>query len=378
MKRLIIIAALFFLGLSLVFSMGNDDLEKRKKEIKKLETQLQGATGRERINLLIKLGEKYFVVPNQYAAIIEYGQKALKQAEAEDLPEMQVSAMCLMSKGYRIMHDYQEGYQVGQKALTLAKSLKNKKKIKEAYNFLIDLCSYWDYTKALQHQKELRQFVEDDHELASWNQVMAHMYLNISKPDLEKAKNYVSKASELYKKTGDYEKHARMLIYLAGFLRRDKKFPQALGLIDKAHQIALKHNTPYAAARALDAKARVYLAEKSYEKSIAIFEQSRNYSKIHKFEGMVQSVHYHLADLYLELNQPRKALEEIEPLYDYCVEYDYFWLPGVAMLKGDILAKLGKKPEAWEAYWTALAAAGRFRNNEVIAKLIPWIFVPWK
>ncbi len=245
-----------------------------EKIIDSLETILPNYSGTERLALLNRLAELYWLVDPDFT--IKYGSEALQIAKQEKDTSAEGMALINLCQGYLLNDLYDKALDYGLKSLEIRQQLNNQYDIAFSLRTLGWL--YYDirnFDKALEyHEKvlEIHQQLEDLERVAYSYNSLGLIYSQ--KGNHELALSYLRKSLELKAPFGNQDRIAETLKNIGSCFSALDKYDSAIHVLSTSLDISKKQNNQYNQSEALNELAKVYLKQGKYTEARSAFSES--------------------------------------------------------------------------------------------------------
>ncbi|BAY64864.1 hypothetical protein NIES22_49640 [Calothrix brevissima NIES-22] len=216
------------------------------KQIKKLEIEAEA---------LDKIADIYSDL-EEYQKTIEFASASLEVAKKSQEPSAIAQPLWTLASTYINLGDYQKSNQLAQEALATARKLKNVP-VFEAISWLFLSFNHFvqgDYQKTIDSAQAGLNLVPKINVPYYQQQLLMfnNLFLGIGYGGLndnQKAIDYAQKSLKIARETKETKTEAQILVFLGGFYRRAKQYPQAIDVYNQAATIADKFN--YSGSRAV-------------------------------------------------------------------------------------------------------------------------------
>ena len=324
-------------------------------EIQKLEQQVKKAKGTERLQLLLKLGEKY--CPRDVKAAIETGRKVLEVSEREELYNFSAQAYHLIGYGYSKLGKTQLAREILQKADVMAKSQGLKKVTAQVNitlaNTMMRQRKFQPALECLLKSQKLLEEIDDDFTIASVLHNIGYVFkqmgmldraseyfhkalvINIEnknefwesinhgnigmilmeKNDMNAALRHCKKSMELSKKIGTEMGMASALSHIGTIYLKKGKLETAQKYIEKSLQLHKKLNDQTGMAFQLMELGKISCLKGKPEDGLSYFE------KTGQIADQINGTSVKL-DLLLVMSTTFATLKQFELALNYCKQHD--------------------------------------------------------
>jgi tetratricopeptide (TPR) repeat protein/tRNA A-37 threonylcarbamoyl transferase component Bud32 len=321
------------------------------KELRQLENQLQKASGKKRIEILIQLAEiSYDQVPDK---CIEYCRRIIELSQQPEDPKARATAFTLMSYAHSVKGDTDKSIQTIKKALEIYQYLDDRRGIADSMNALGMLYINIDYLYTAQDY--LLKSLEIREELGRTNELCAsYLYLGILSYNLEdytKGIEYYKKALPIAKKL----KKSTMLIacsYYAGICyQKMGNHRKALEFLQKSLDLAKKEDHKYYSAVALSNIGDLYGDLNRYKPALNYLFQSLKIQEENDYKTGLIYTKYYIANVYLKMKDYANARKYYDQTLKLAEEMkDQRTLERVYKNYSGLYANTGDFKEAFQYY----------------------------
>jgi tetratricopeptide (TPR) repeat protein len=302
MRNNIVIWLILFLVASAAYAENKID-----KELRQLENQMQKASGKKRIEILIQLAEiSYDQAPDK---CIEYCRRIIELSQQPDDPKARAKAFTILSYAQSIMGDVDQSIQNIKKALAIYEDQEDRKGIADSMNTLGILYINIDYFQTA--QDFLLKSLNIREELGNTNDLcISYLYLGILYYNLEE----YTKAIEYYKKILAIKnklKDSKILTacsYYAGICyQKMGNHRKALEFLQTTLDLAKKENYQYYIALALGNIGDLYGSLNRYKSALSYLFQSLKILEENDYKtGLIYTIYY-IASVYLKMKEYTNA-----------------------------------------------------------------------
>lgn len=259
----------FLLVFILLFFYINISAITQKEKIKNLEGKLKLSTGKQKLEILVKLVEACKKLESTKA--INYGLEALKLADFHEDLIHRGFALTHMSYAYWRLQKRGQAFESAKKAIDLFKKINNKSGLADA-----------TYQRGLLFRLD-SQYGE--------------------------ALRYYLKALEIILEIGDKDRAAYMY-YQAGIANFNlKKFTQAMDFYQTALDAARECNNLHTQGLVLNNIGLVYERKGQFEKALSYYQQSFKIFKKKENEDWMNYLYLNIGTTYMKLNRIDLALK---------------------------------------------------------------------
>ncbi len=249
-------------------------------DIKDLEKQLDGTTGAERLDILVRLTEEYLSMEPKKA--LEYGKEASELILQFPAPSKQVALSTMLMAAHRALGNYPEAEKNGLKALALAEQKGDA--VETAYPLMELGFTYYllnDYNKALEYlsraEKTYLEKTEMRRELAKVHNWLGLTYWRLG--NYSRALEYILGAEKTLKQYGDKPTLAGLYNSLGFVYWQLEKTDKALEYFHQSLALYRELQSKSRIAILMNNIAFIHNIREEYDKALEYYKQSLELNK---------------------------------------------------------------------------------------------------
>ena len=277
------------------------------KEVRELETQLQKVSGKERIEILLRLAEKsYDQAPEK---CIEYCNRLLELSKQPDDPKTRAKALTYLNYAYSVKGDLDKSFQYIKEALEIYENQKDRKGMADTLNALGMLYINIDYLNTAQDY--LLESLKIREELGNSDDLYAsYLYLGILYYNLEdnaKGIAYYQKALAIAEGFKESKKLIVCSYYAGACYQKAGNHEKALEFLQKTLDLAKKNGYNYYIAAALGNIGDLYGSLNRHKLALTYLFQSLKIREEHDYKSGLIYTKYYIANVYLKMKDYANA-----------------------------------------------------------------------
>lgn len=242
--------------------------------IDSLETILPNQTGADRLALLNRLAELYWLVDPDFT--IKYGSEALQIAKQEGDLSAEGMALINLCQGYLINDLYDKALDYGLQSLEVREQLDNQYDI--AYSLRTLGWLYYDirnFDKALDYHEQVleihRKLDDPEREAYSYNSLGL---IYFQKGNYDTALAFLRQSLELKEPYGNQDRIAETLKNIGSCFSALDTYDSAIYSLSTSLDISREQNNEYNQSEALNELAKIYLKQEKFTEARAAFEEA--------------------------------------------------------------------------------------------------------
>lgn len=278
-------------------------------ETDSLETALKNLEGKQKVDVLIELSEKY--LPQHPDSALKYSEEALRISKKDKFRELECLTMKIMGTAYIYNWEYGKADSILSEGLKLAE----KRKLKHLYSgFHCELGKNFDYqddyTNALLHYKKAEQLlIQTDQlsDLAGINKNIGNIYLDTC--EYEKAEKYYEQSLSVYEELDDKQSCASVLNNLGCLFYKQNDYEAALEKYLQALKIREELNDPHSEAFCVYNIGNFYLMYSDYQSALKYLNKSIEIFHTYNDDNMLMKNYNSLGIAYRRNGEFQKAID---------------------------------------------------------------------
>ena len=300
MKKIIFLIIIFFTFCSFLFSQTRLD---------SLQTQLEKATGLEKVDILYELAQDYLNASPQKA--IEYSNQALKLSQEINHIEGEAQALKNIGVGHYYLSNFDKSLEFYFKSLKIMEDIDDKVGISDLLNNIGVV--YWrltNFEKALEIYSESLKIMKELENKEGVSRALNNIgliYMTLGNYD--KALEYYLKALKVTKEIDDKNTIAYCLNNIGIIYWYLENYEKCLEYYLESLKINKEINNKYGIAGGLKNIGGAYLQLNNYDESLTYLEQSLKLAKEIGAKDLIQNIYASYYELYFRKENYQKALE---------------------------------------------------------------------
>lgn len=263
----------------------------------------------EKINLLIKLAEKYF--KDSVDKGLQCANEALSLSLKGNSLEQQAKVLNTIAKAYKIKNDNENALKNYFRVLEICKKSKELKYIAQAYNNIgLVYASMGQFDKALDYYQESYKTKIEIRDSTGIGIILNNIAnIHFQTGNYENAILYFQKALDILEKLKYYDGIASCLNGCGLISENMANYTSALDYYNKALEIAQKQNNHFQIANLFNNIGNIYSKTKDYNKSIYYYEQAlKKRRELDDRKGIAGSLN-NIGLIYRTKKEYQKAIE---------------------------------------------------------------------
>jgi PAS domain S-box-containing protein len=335
--------------------------------LEKIEAQLPGAQGKERINLLLQLTEGYKTTHSQKA--LRFGKEALTILDNFPDKKVRIAVLKNMSMTYRFLRDYKKAKELTQSSFSIAESIDDKPGMAYALNSLGETSyNLEEFNNALEYYSKsakLYEQLKDRNHLPLAYNSMAIIYWKLS--SYVTAMKYLFKALTIYEELNDPQGISGINLNIGLMYWNMKDWDKSLEYYGKSLKIFEKIKDKKNTALTLNNIGLAYQHKGMYQKALDNFHRALKISGELKNKPLEAKTIHNIGATYNTMKKNQLALDFLNRSLKMKTELNE--RQGIAkalILIASVNLRLGKYNQAAEQARQALDLAKQIDIKEEI------------
>jgi len=331
----------------------------------KIEAQLPGARGKERINLLLQLTEGYKGTHSQKA--LRFGKEALTLLENFPDQKVRIAVLINMRETYRFLQDYHKARELAQSHFSIAESIDDKPGMARALYLLgEDSSRLEEFNTALEYYSKsakLYEQLKDRNSLPRVYNSMAIIYWELS--DYVTAMKYLFKSKKIYEELNDPEGISGINLNIGVMFWNMKDWDKSLEYFGKSLKIFEKLKDKKNTTLTLNNIGLAYQHKGMYQKALQNFHRALEISEELEDKPLNAKVIHNMGATYNAMKNNQRALEYLNRSLEMKKELnERQGMAKALILMASVNFRLGKYNEATEQAKQALDLAKQINVKE--------------